>query len=176
MLGRRQPAHYAEAMKTLILIRHAKSDRDDVAARDYDRTLNRRGRRDASEMGLCLFERKLLPDMFTASSAVRARMTAELMADAMGYPEEQLQWRHELYLASPATMMKVVRNTLEAVTTLALLAHNPGITELGEQLSGRAIDNIPTAGMVILTADIACWQDVGYHWQLQDFDYPKRLH
>ncbi|PIP02485.1 MAG: phosphoglycerate mutase [Zetaproteobacteria bacterium CG12_big_fil_rev_8_21_14_0_65_54_13] len=162
-------------MKTLILIRHAKSDWDHPEASDYERTLNKRGLHDAPEMGHRLAGRKLLPELFTASTAVRARMTAELIARAMGYPEAQLLWRDELYLAAPATMLDIIRSTPDTVGTLALLAHNPGISELVERLTRQPFENIPTAGVVTLTAQIDHWREAGQRWQMQDFDFPKHL-
>ncbi|MDX8405510.1 MAG: histidine phosphatase family protein [Mariprofundus sp.] len=161
-------------MKTLILIRHAKSDWDNPAAADYDRTLNKRGQRDAPVMGQRLADRKLMPQLFAASTAARARTTAELMAEAMGYPPAQLDWHKELYLASPATMLKIIRNTPDSVDCLALLAHNPGMSDLVERLSREPFANLPTCGVVTLTAGIEHWREAGCRWLLQDFDYPGR--
>ncbi|EAU53763.1 SixA phosphatase family protein [Mariprofundus ferrooxydans] len=162
-------------MKTLILIRHAKSDWGDLSAPDYDRTLNHRGLHDAPVMGRRLAEQTLVPDLFTASSAVRARMSAELMAEAMGYPEAQLHWRDELYLAEPSTMLDIIRKTPETVNSLALLAHNPGMTGLVERLTSERFDHMPTAGVVTLKAEIAHWREAGRRWQLHCFDYPEHL-
>jgi len=162
-------------MKTLILIRHAKSDWDDLSASDYERTLNKRGLYDAPEMGRRLNGRNMIPELFTASTAVRARMTAELIARAMGYPEEKLLWRDELYLAAPATMLDIIRKTPDTVSSLALLAHNPGISELVERLTREPFENLPTAGVVTLTARIDHWREAGLRWQMQDFDFPKHL-
>jgi len=162
-------------MKTLILIRHAKSDWDDLSASDYERTLNKRGLHDAPEMGRRLAGRDLVPDLFTASTATRARMSTALMAEAMSYPEDQLLWRDELYLAAPATILNIIRKTPDSVACLALLAHNPGISELVERLIRQPFDNVPTAGVVTLTAGIKHWREAGCRWHLQAFDWPKHL-
>jgi len=161
-------------MKTLLLIRHAKSDWTHLGARDYDRRLNQRGCIDAPEMGRRLMKRNLVPEFFVASSAERARLTATLITQTITFPEEQLEWRKELYLASPATMLEVIGQTPAHVDVLALLAHNPGITELAESLSKQRFDNVPTAGIVTLSADIKSWDEAHCDWQLRDFDYPKR--
>jgi len=161
-------------MKTLILIRHAKSDWSHAGLQDYDRPLNNRGCADAPEMGRRLANRNLIPDLFIASTAKRAQLSALLMAEAMGYAEEKIDWRKELYLASPPTILNLISHTPLHVSCLALLAHNPDITELAEQLSGQYIGNIPTAGSVALTADIEDWACVNTHWKLNLFDYPKR--
>ncbi|MDQ6992071.1 MAG: histidine phosphatase family protein [Mariprofundus sp.] len=161
-------------MKTLILIRHAKSGWDDLSASDYDRTLNSRGKGDAPKMGLTLNQRQLVPDLFLSSTAERARMSTTLMLEAMPYPLEKVAWRRELYLATTSKLMQTIRTVPDVVNTLALLAHNPGISDLAERLSGRAIGNMPTASVVLLTAEIESWSSAGCLWQLLDYNYPKQ--
>ena len=161
-------------MKQLILIRHAKSSWDDLSARDFDRELNERGRYDAPIMGRRLAERALVPDAFLISSSQRTRSTAYLMAEQFGFPAEEIELKNELYLASPSTMLKLIRHTPDHVQRLALLAHNPGITELTNQLARTCIHNIPTCGVAILEMSIESWSEAGSRTQLLDFDYPKR--
>jgi len=162
-------------MKRLILIRHAKSDWGDASTRDVDRTINQRGQRDAAEMGRRLAERALMPDLFTASTATRARLSSELICEAMGFPAGQIVWRDELYLAAPSTMLDIIRSTDDHINSLALLAHNPGISELAERLSRQHGIDMPTSGIVCLQSTISHWREAGTTWQLQDVDYPKRL-
>ena len=161
-------------MKQLILIRHAKSSWDDLSASDFDRDLNNRGRRNAPEMGLRLAERALVPDAFVVSSACRARSTAYLIAEQFGFSQQQIELKNELYLASPSSMLKLIRQTPDDVQRLALLAHNPGITELTNRLAKTYINNIPTCGMAILELPIESWSEAGNGAHLLDFDYPKR--
>lgn len=162
-------------MKTLILIRHAKSDWHNLNASDFDRPLNTRGQQDAPLMAKRAAERGTVPDLFVASSACRAMQTATLMAPHLAIPKEQIEWREELYLASPSMLMDTIRHTADHIQTLALLAHNPGITELTNRLCPTAnIDNVPTSGMVTLSLPIEHWPDAGKQATLLDFDYPKR--
>lgn len=166
---------YNLRMKTLILIRHAKSSWDDLSLRDFDRDLNKRGRRDAPEMGRRLAARYAILDAFVVSTACRARATAELMAGELDFPPERIEFRDELYLASPSTMLDVIRQVPDSVQTLALLAHNPGITELANRLSGgRRIDNMPTSGVATFNLSADSWRQIGGGAELIDFDYPKR--
>jgi phosphohistidine phosphatase len=160
-------------IKTLILIRHAKSDWGDSSARDFDRALNARGKRDAPVMGQRLASRNIQPDAFIVSTACRAKTTARLMAPALGFSFTDIQWKDKLYLASPATMKSVICQTAEHVQTLALLAHNPGITELANQLAGMDIGNVPTCGVVLLELPAEPWAELN-HARLLDFDYPKK--
>ena len=162
-------------MKTLILMRHAKSDWDDFNASDFDRELNARGKRDAPLMGYRLAACAIQPDAFMVSTACRAKSTAELMVPALGFSLAEIDWRDELYLASPSAMKSVIRQTADHVQTLALLAHNPGITELVNQLAGTDISNVPTCGVITLELPVDHWIDVGNKATLLDFDYPKRL-
>jgi len=161
-------------MKTLLLIRHAKSDWGNLGAKDYDRVLNARGLRDAPEMGKRLKAKGMIPELFISSTAKRAELSSKLITEAMGYPFKNIGWFDSLYLASPNTMMRVIADTDDSVSTLALLAHNPGITELAEKLSGQTLNNMPTSAVVTLTLAIEHWEDAYTAWQLQDFDYPKR--
>ena len=160
-------------MKTLILIRHAKSDWSDFSARDFDRELNARGKRDAPVMGQRLAARDIQPDAFIVSTACRAKATARLMAPALGFSFEDIDWRDELYMASPSTMKSVIRQTADHVQSLALLAHNPGITELACQLANTNISNVPTCGVITLELPVDHWAELN-HARLLDFDYPKK--
>ena len=162
-------------MKRLLLIRHAKSSWEDLALRDFDRDLNERGRRDAPRMGERLAARGDRPDVFVVSTARRARSTAELLAAELAFPIDRIGFRDELYLSSPAVMLDVIRQTAKEVETLALVAHNPGITELANQLAGgRRIDNMPTCAIATFQLPIDDWRQAGREAELVDFDYPKR--
>lgn len=157
----------------LLLIRHAKSDWSDPSLSDFDRPLNARGSKDAPKMGKRLANRKLLPDRMVSSPAQRARSTAEVVAQQLGFPLHDIDWMTELYLASPLGMLDVIRACPEQVGTLALVGHNPGISELAARLTGTPIGNIPTCGIVHLSADFDTWSQAD-SFTLVDFDYPKR--
>jgi phosphohistidine phosphatase len=161
-------------MKTLILIRHAKSDWSHFNVRDFDRGLNARGKHDAPLMGQRLAAHDIQPDAFVVSTACRAKATARLIAPALGFSIADIEWKDELYLATPSTMKSVIRQTANHVQTLALLAHNPGITELANQLAGMDISNVPTCGVVTLELPADHWAEVNNNATLLDFDYPKK--
>jgi len=161
-------------MRQLVLIRHAKSSWHDLSARDFDRDLNARGRGDAPEMGRRLARKSITPDALLVSSAVRARATVDLIAPEIAFPLQQIEFRDELYLASPSDMLKLIRRVPDDVQTLALVAHNPGITELTNRLAKTYIQNIPTCGVVTLQMPIEQWQSAGSGGQLVDFDYPRK--
>jgi len=165
-------------MKTLILIRHAKSSWQDLGASDFDRNLNDRGLHDAPVMGERLAARlnasAISLDTFVCSTARRAAQTAEVLAAQLQFPIAGVDWRRDLYLASPDTMLDVIRAMPDEVASAVLLAHNPGITELAEQLTGKYFGNVPTCGVITLTLPIASWMGADGRAGLIDFDYPKR--
>jgi phosphohistidine phosphatase len=160
--------------KRLTLLRHAKSSWSDAGLDDRDRPLNKRGKRDAPMMGQRLLQKKTRPSLILTSPAKRARQTVRLIAREIGYPVEFLQTEPELYLAEPATLLDVIAQQDNSFNDIVLCGHNPGITELTNQLSGKAIGNVPTCGMVFLEADITGWDELGNaRCTLEEFDYPK---
>lgn len=165
-------------MKRLILIRHAKSSWDDGVS-DFDRSLNHRGLSDAPMMGQRLAaqfassEQRL--DALISSSAKRAEQTTCLLAHALNFPETSIEWHRELYLAPPKSMQEVIGQLPEHVNTVALVAHNPGITELAEKLTGEYFGNVPTCGMITVEFPVDDWLDVGSWADFVRYDYPKSV-
>ena len=155
-------------MKTLTLLRHAKSGWDDPVARDFDRPLNARGRRAAAAMGRQMRSLGLAFDHVVASPAVRVTETiAEVEA---GYGRTLApEWDKRAYLASVATLLDLVRETDEAHARLLLVGHNPGLEELVLELVPDAAGGLrdaveekyPTATLAELTFDVAAWRDCG---------------
>ncbi len=166
-------------MKTLILIRHAKSAWDVEAQSDYDRTLNARGLADAPVMGERLSQRLAQNDQkldaLISSSAVRAEQTTCLLAQALCFPEQSIDWRRELYLASPRTMQDLVRELPEDVKTVALVAHNPGVSDLVEKLTGEFFGDVPTCSVITIAFPVSHWLDTGSWADFVDYDYPKKV-
>ena len=145
-------------MKTLLLLRHAKSSWDNSELADHDRPLNGRGRRDAPRLGRLLAQHELTPDLVVTSAARRAATTAELVALAAEYGGD-IQYSNELYLADPETFLDVARDTADAVTRLMLVGHNPGIEELVTDLAGRE-ERMPTAALACFRLSIARWREL----------------
>jgi len=166
-------ALFLTMLKQLLLIRHAKSDWNDPALSDFDRPLNERGERDAPLMGARLKDQNIKLDRLLSSPAQRARSTAEHIAKAIAFTAQDIDWMTELYLASPSSMLEVIQNTPANINNIALVAHNPGISELAAALSGFSIGNIPTCGIVRLQNDSENW-NIGSPFTLLDFDYPKK--
>ena len=146
-------------MKTLLVLRHAKSSWQDPALDDHDRPLNKRGQQDGPRMGALVREHRLTPDVIISSDAVRARLTAEAVAEAARYTSEILLDPH-LYIASPAGILAVLRTVRETKAgTVMIVGHNPGLEELVAQLTGEQQD-LPTAALAQIVLPIDQWRDL----------------
>jgi phosphohistidine phosphatase len=145
-------------MKTLLLLRHAKSSWKNESLDDHDRPLNERGKKEAPKMGQLLLEEHLLPDIILSSDAKRCRRTVERVCDAAGYRGETVL-SSELYLANPATYLKAIARQSEQTSRLLVVGHNPGLEELLESLIGR-YEPMTTAALAHIRFDnLERWSD-----------------
>jgi len=147
-------------VKTLLLVRHAKSSWKEASLPDRDRPLNRRGNRDAPEMGRRLANLVGTVDLIVSSPATRAMATARIVAEAMGYPADAIREDERIYEAGPADILEVIREIDPDLDSVALFGHNPGLTRLVNELSEPHVDNVPTCGAVELRLAIDRWADV----------------
>jgi phosphohistidine phosphatase len=145
-------------MKTLLVLRHAKSSWDDPALDDHERPLNKRGRRDAPRVGELVRDYGLTPDVVLSSDAVRARLTAEAVAEAAHYAGDILL-DPQLYLAGPAEILSLLPAVRENAETVMIVGHNPGLEQLVEQLTGERQD-LPTAALAQISLPIEQWRDL----------------
>ncbi len=177
ILPRPRLADYTrKPMKTLSLVRHAKSSWKDQALADHDRPLNKRGRRDAPRMGKRLAKAGVHPDLMVTSTAVRARVTAETIAPEIGYPVAHIMMDQEIYHAGTTGLLELIRNLGDANDHVMLFAHNPVITELVNHLTGSDLENVPTCGIAHIRFETDSWKNVGSAAaELLEFDYPKRI-
>lgn len=142
-------------MKTLLLMRHAKSSWKDATMRDFERPLNERGRKSAPVMGRLLRRRKPLPDLVVSSPAERARTTAALVTESAAL-HAPLRYDERIYEATASQLLEVVAQLDEAADTALLVGHNPGMEELIETLTG-AHERMPTAALACITLDVEKW-------------------
>ena len=162
-------------MKQLILVRHAKSDWGDPALGDHERPLNKRGQRNAPEMGERLAEREVHPDRIYTSSALRARTTAEIIAEALDYPAGDIEQGEGLYHAGVDTWLDFISGLEDSLSCVMCFGHNPGLTELAHFEFGCELSNIPTCGVLTRAFAADHWAKVSETQPDQvDFDYPKK--
>ncbi|QEO14827.1 histidine phosphatase family protein [Agromyces intestinalis] len=147
-------------MKTVFIVRHAKSDWGDPALDDHDRPLNARGRHDAPAMGRRLAARGVVPDLILSSTALRARTTAAALAAAFDLePGASVLLDATLYAASTSHLLETIRGLDDAVGAVMLVGHNPESSGLVHRLTGEAID-LPTCAVAEVALDVAHWADV----------------
>ncbi|MBN1665829.1 MAG: histidine phosphatase family protein [Anaerolineales bacterium] len=145
-------------MRTLLLLRHAKSSWKEPALADYERPLSRRGRRDAPRMGALLVEMGLEPEWICCSSAKRARQTAEAVMDACRYDGE-IEYREDLYHAGLGDFLEAIRDLPADCTRVLLIGHNPGLEELLDWLTDES-EWLPTAALAQIELNLDAWQDL----------------
>ena len=164
-------------MKTLFLLRHAKSSWDNPALEDRQRPLNKRGMRNAPLMGGRFMARDESLDLIITSPATRARCTAELFAEACDFPQDNIVEESDLYFTSTRAIEDLIVRQEQQIQSLMLVFHNPDITYFANSIdTANHIVNVPSCGLIKLSCDIESWRD----WSVSNtrfdyFDYPKKV-
>lgn len=162
-------------MKKLLLVRHAKSSWDTPTLKDFDRSLNERGEHDAAAMAKKIFSQKIPIDAFLSSTALRARSTAVHFAKAYSLSEKKLILVDELYHAPANVFYSVIKQFDDEWETVAMFAHNPGITDMVNSLGVAKLEDMPTCGIFGVSAETKTWMDFKTaEKRFLLFDYPKR--
>ena len=164
-------------MKSLYLLRHAKSSWAEPGLGDKQRPLASRGLHDAPMMGERFNSRGENLDRIISSPALRAHTTAQMFAETAGFPPEDVVLEPDLYFLGSGSIEEVILSQDDQLQSIMLVFHNPDITHFVNSIDYEvSIDNVPTSGLIKLDCDIAHWQDwsndkttFGY------FDYPKNL-
>lgn len=146
-------------MKTLFVIRHAKSSWNTPGMRDFDRPLNQRGLRDAPFMAAMLAKQHAKPDLIVSSPAKRALTTAQYFADAFGIPKTDIVTESSIYEAYVEDLLDVVTSLDDRFNTVLLFGHNPGLTLFINDYDENSLINLSTCGIAELTCDAEQWSD-----------------
>lgn len=162
-------------MKTLYLLRHAKSSWDEASLVDRERPLSPRGNRNAPQMGKRFHDRAESVDLILSSPARRALTTAQLFAEACGYDADSIVVDEDLYFSGSGSIEALIRSQDDSVDALMLVFHNPDITRLANSLDyNLQIDNVPTAGLVCFSCGVRRWSEFDSDTtRFEYFDYPK---
>ena len=161
-------------MKTLLIVRHAKSSWDDPSLADFERPLNKRGNRDAPFMAKKIKEHNIQPDIILSSPAVRAFTTATIYAEALNFPEHQIAKRELIYDRGPKQILLMLNETDDKINTVMLFGHNPDLSTLTQFLCDFKFGNLPTCGTVCIDFDINSWANLGDEkGKLRFFESPK---
>lgn len=162
-------------MKTLYLLRHAKSSWDEPGLSDHDRPLNKRGRKAAPRVGQLMAERGLLPQLIICSTAVRAQQTVELLVPAAGF-HGSVAFENRVYLAPAETYLHVLAELEDDSDAVMVVGHNPGMANLLAHLTGRDT-HYPTACLAKISLPIEHWAalDATTRGKLEELWRPKEL-
>ncbi len=170
-------------MKTIFLLRHAKSSWDDRSLADHDRPLSERGRRAAPRIGVYMRGAGCQPDLVLCSTSERTRQTLKAVLSELDV-EPVVEFEEELYLAAPSAMIDLVRSVPDTVEAVLLVGHNPGTGMLAGELSGFGLAGqlnlmrakFPTTGLAIIELNVDRWKDtVGGCGTLKEFVRPRDL-
>lgn len=161
-------------MKRLALMRHAKSSWQHAELSDFERPLNKRGLRDAPEMGRRLREANFRVDCILTSPARRAAVTAHTIAEAIDFPATDIVDVEELYLADPGRILDEVAALPSSCNSVMVFGHNPGFTQLANAIGNLEIDNMPTCSVAVFELPVENWSEIKTTpGRLLFFDYPK---
>lgn len=163
-------------MKTLYLVRHAKSSWDDMTLSDIDRPLGVRGLRDAPRMAAYLKEKGLKPDALVSSPALRALETATIFGQHFGIQPDDITVINSLYEASPQRVLDVVQKLPDHRQAVMIFGHNPTFTDLANMFGSSYISNVPTAAVCEIFSSANSWATfLEARPQLQSIVVPKML-
>lgn len=167
--------HHLDVMKTIYIVRHAKSSWDDPSLDDFSRPLNQRGEKDAPRMGKRLKEREVTPDLMMSSPANRAIKTCKVIANILEFPASKIKEDKRLYHADAEIICSILKEVKNPNDVLMIFGHNPGLTDFANKLLNETIFNIPTAGIVAGKLNIHAWSEVKQGCgELMFMDFPKK--
>ena len=162
-------------MKTITIVRHAKSSWDNPDVNDFERPLNARGFADAPIIADRISKLMKLPDLFMSSPALRAKTTAEIFVEKFGVPVSKIVLDKDIYDKGSKYIMEFIKNLDEKIESVIIFGHNPDITSLATYYSGNYFDNIPTCGVICIDFDSNNWQDTfTNNGKIRFYEYPKK--
>lgn len=162
-------------MKTLLIVRHAKSSWENSGEPDFERDLNERGKKEAPEMATRLLDKKIAIDVFISSPARRAKKTCKAFCKVFKKNEDKIIFVDKLYQADSETFYDVIENIGDDYKHAAVFSHNPGITGFVNTLcKNSTLDNMPTCAVFAVSVAIKSWKDFKIaEKKFLFFDYPK---
>jgi phosphohistidine phosphatase len=163
-------------MKTLTLVRHAKSSISEQDMPDIERPLNERGSTDAPIIaGIIAKKLKPKPDLILSSNALRAMTTANIFAEALGYPEDFVLVENGIYDRGTKYIINLLKTQSDDVNSILLFGHNPEVTSLATYFLGDFIGSLPTCAVMAIDFDIDRWSEIeDINGVLKFFEFPKR--
>jgi phosphohistidine phosphatase len=160
--------------KTIVFIRHAKSEWKYEFLHDFDRPLGERGVADAPFMGKVLKKKGIMPDLIIASPSVRTYTTAVTIARQIGYDPENIRLEQSMYRAPKSHYYAAISEVDDSLNTIFVVGHNPATSEIAEELTKKKFDNVVTTGLVAIEFRVDTWDEcVAQKGKLLFYDFPK---
>ena len=161
-------------MKKLIIIRHSKSSWKDLSLTDFNRPLNGRGKSDGPLMADYLKIKFNKIDYLHSSSSVRTFETSKYFIKQIEF--EKVEYDDSLYHCSATSILNMITSYSDNYQSVMIIAHNPGLTNLINNITNISLDNLPTTGLAEIEFNINSWSDISYeNSNLVDLKFPKQL-
>ncbi len=161
-------------MKKLIIIRHSKSSWKDLSLGDFHRPLNKRGKTDGPIMANFLSSKINKICFLHSSSSVRTFETSKFFIDRIKF--DLIKYDDSLYHSSSFSILNLIRNYSDNFSSVAIIAHNPGLTNLINELTNIDLDNLPTTGIAEIDFNCIKWNDISLNnGNLIQIKFPKQL-
>ena len=162
-------------IKTLYLIRNARSDWNDIGASDFERGITKKGKKDIQTMGSYLMLKNVMPNIILSSCALRAQQTADVISESLQY-KGKIEYLQELYYTPTSTLLDILYMQDISVELLFVVGHNPQLTDMANMLIDEHISKIPSSGIVAIDFDIQEWSELRYtKGKIDFFITPKQF-
>ena len=155
-------------IKTLYLIRNAKSDWNDIGASDFERGITKKGKKDIQTMSSYLMLKNISPDIILSSCALRAQETADIISQNLEY-KGKIEYLQELYYTPTATLLDILYMQDSSTNMVFVVGHNPQLTDMANLLIDEHISKIPSSGIISIDFDISDWSELSYKKGKVDF-------
>ena len=163
-------------MKTLYVVRHAKSSWENPGLNDHDRPLLKKGVVKTDKVSNYLKHHIKCPELLISSTALRAKSTAEIIGKALNYPPEKMILSKALYHADSDEILDIIYGIENNVNSVMIFGHNPGFTYFVNQFLSPTIDNLPTSGVVCIEFGTDEWEDINQSkFHVNFVMFPKML-
>ena len=160
--------------KKLIIVRHSKSSWKDLSLDDFNRPLNKRGKEDGPTISNYLSKRTNFIDLLHSSSSVRTFQTSKFFTERIKFGK--VKYDDNLYHSSSESILNLIKNYSNEYSSVMLIAHNPGLTHLINQITNISLDNLPTTGLAEIHFSCNKWNEISSkNSNLIDLKFPKQL-
>lgn len=165
-----------KAIKTVTIMRHAKSSWEDSSAGDHERGLLDKGILRTKKVGEFMIDNKIIPQLLISSTAKRAVETAKIIANSISYEEDKIVLSNKLYLSYTDDVFDELFEIDNSIDSVMVFGHNPCLTDLVNMFLKKQIDNLPTSGMAVIEFRTDKWEEIpNSKFLLKHLIFPSKL-